>query len=362
MSTQTAVGSDAELEELSSLSRFSDSQSQVQGYDPLQSSRSRKRQLPPSRYATALVLFARLFLFFRPILTPYRYQFRSPKYDRGPMHPHQPLPPSDPASREFVPGPFSSPRVELAYHNIIAPDFMTMCYQHTPPGFRQHEKGPRLRPWVGDSPYFANRQLRGPRGGDVLRLLRKPITFRNVPMVERVTVHAYCKEALRGGSSHLHVAGMVLQAITNQRVNIHRARTNEANWNVIKGKPVSMTTGLKGEDMYHFLGKLINVVLPRIKDWNGVRGTTGDNSGNLSFGLPPEVVAGFPEIEANYDAYPGKMIPVCWWFAVMDGTNRPSGLVYHDPHDRHLRQGRKASSPTARRSVLRQDCRLITST
>ncbi|KAK5204410.1 54S ribosomal protein L7, mitochondrial [Exophiala xenobiotica] len=284
--TQAAVADQQDLEDMSSISHTGDWDSQARDFDPLKASRGRKRQLPHSRY-----------------------QFRSPKYDRGPMHPHQPLPPSDPASREFVPGPFSSPRVEQAYHSIIASDFMTMCYQHTPPGFRPLEKGARLRPWIGDSPYFANRPLRGPRGGDVLRLLRKPITFRNIPMVERVTVHSYVKDALRGGSQHLHVAGMVLQAITNHRVQIHRARTNEAAWNVIKGKPCSMTVDLMGEDMYHFLGKLIDVVLPRIKDWNGVRATTGDNSGNLSFGLNPEVVSGFPEIEVNYDAYPGKMIP-----------------------------------------------------
>ncbi|KIW20600.1 hypothetical protein PV08_01175 [Exophiala spinifera] len=285
-SQAAAAPSDPELEQLTSLSQTTDLTSHVKDFDPVKVAKGRRRQLPPSRY-----------------------QFRSPKYDRGPLHPHQPLPPSDPASREFVPGPFSTPRLEQGYHSIIAPDFMTMCYQHTPPGFRALEKGPRLRPWIGDSPYFANRHLRGPRGGDVLRLLRKPITFRNVPMVERVTVHAYVKEALKRGSSHLHVAGMVMQAITNHRAEIHRSRTNEATWGVIKGKPCSMTVDLKGEDMYHFLGKLIDVVLPRIKDWNGVRATTGDNSGNLSFGLNPEVVAGFPEIEVNYDAYPGKMIP-----------------------------------------------------
>jgi len=201
-----------------------------------------------------------------------------------------------------VPGPFSTPRLEQTYHNIIAPDFMTLCYQHTPPGFRPLDKGPRLRPWSGDSPYFANRQLRGPRGGDVLRLLRKPITFRNVPMIERVTVHAYCKGAVHTGSSYIHVAGMVVQAITNSRVTTHKSKTGEAGFGLVKGKTVSMTADLKGEDMYHFLGKLINVVMPRIKDWHGVRATTGDGSGNLSFGLEPEVVGGFPEIEVNYDS------------------------------------------------------------
>lgn len=129
-------------------------------------------------------------------------------------------------------------------------------------------------------------------------------------MIERVTVHAYVKGALTGGSGFIHVAGMALQAITNHRVVTHESKKNEANWSLVRGKTVSMTVDLKGEDMYHFLGKLINVVLPRIKDWNGVRGTTGDNSGNLTFGLDPEAVAGFPEIETNYDAYPGKMIPV----------------------------------------------------
>jgi hypothetical protein len=80
-----------------------------------------------------------------------------------------------------------------------------MCYQHVPPGFRPLDKGPRLRPWVGDSPYFKNRPLRGPRGGDVLRLLRKPITFRNIPYEQarddpqgedqRVTVAHHCWKA-----------------------------------------------------------------------------------------------------------------------------------------------------------------------
>lgn len=186
---------------------------------------------------------------------------------------------------------------------------MAMTYQHRPPGFRPVEKGPRLRSWEGDNPYFANRQLRGPRGGDVLRLLRKPITFRNVPMVERLTVHSYCKDVVYQGSGVLHVAGMVLQEITGQRVQTHLSKHPESGWGLTKGKSIACTVDLKGEDMYHFLDKLVNVVMPRIKDWRGVRATTGDNSGNISFGFEPDVVSTFPEIENNYDAYPPKMIP-----------------------------------------------------
>ena len=179
---------------------------------------------------------------------------------------------------------------------------MSLCYQHNPPGFRPPSKAPRLRPWEGDNPYFKNRQLRGPRGGDVLRLLRKPITVANIPMIERITVHAFCRP--RGqGTAQVHVAGMAVQAITNVRVTPHRARASESKWEMTAGKTmVSVTADLKGENMYHFLGKLITVVMPRIKDFRGLRATTGDSSGNLSLGLTPEVVGMFPEIEVNYDS------------------------------------------------------------
>ena len=180
---------------------------------------------------------------------------------------------------------------------------MTLCYQHTPPGFHAPSKGPRLRPWEGDSPYFKNRSIRGPRGGDVLRLLRQPVTFQTVPMLERVTVHAFCKAVIRGGSAPIHVAGMVVQAITNVRVTTHKARTSEQVWGLVQGKQtISVTADLKGENMYHFLSKLITVVMPRIKDFRGLRATTGDSSGNLSLGLTPDIVGTFPEVEVNYDS------------------------------------------------------------
>jgi large subunit ribosomal protein L5 len=53
--------------------------------------------------------------------------------------------------------------------------------------------------------------------------------------------------------------------------------------------------------MYHFLSKCVDVVMPKIKDWRGVKGSSGDSSGNLAFGFTPEEVAMFPEVEINYD-------------------------------------------------------------
>jgi len=73
-------------------------------------------------------------------------------------------------------------------------------------------------------------------------------------------------------------------------------------WGLRSGKFCAVSTELRGEDMYHFLSKCVDVVMPRIKDWKGIKGSSGDSSGNISFGFTPEVVALFPEMEINYDS------------------------------------------------------------
>ncbi|KAF2175288.1 ribosomal protein L5 [Zopfia rhizophila CBS 207.26] len=276
-----------DLQSSSSLSVPPLSEDIAKGYDPVARSKARKGKLPPSRY-----------------------QFRSPRYYRGPLHPHQPPPVSDPSSRLFQPGPFSLPRLEQTYQTTIAPDLFVLRYQHFPPGYRAPVKDERLREWTGESPYFKNRPLRPPRGSSHLRLLTPPPTFRNIPEITRVTVHSMVPDA-QENSAHLHVAGMVVQAISNVRVTSHKARHNVVAWGLREGKHVSVTASIEREDTFHFLSKLIDVVLPRIKEWKGVSGTSGDSSGNISFGLTPDVVSLFPEIEVNYDMYPPKMIPGC---------------------------------------------------
>lgn len=268
-----------ELDDSSFANNAAPSEEQKTAFDPAARAKRRNRRLPPSRYA-----------------------FRPPRYYRGPLHPHQPPSPSDPSSREFKPGPFSLPRLEQTYHDTFASDFMTMAYQHFPPGYEAPPKGERLRSWIGDSPYYKNRPARGPRGAPVLSLLRKPVTFSNIPKLERVTVHTFVKGAI-DDSAHLHVAGMVLQAITNVRADAHTAKKSVAGFGVRAGQHLSVTCDLWGEDMYHFLSKVVDVVMPKIKDWRGVKGSTGDNSGNLSFGFTNEDVALFPEVEVNYDMY-----------------------------------------------------------
>jgi large subunit ribosomal protein L5 len=143
-----------------------------------------------------------------------------------------------------------------------------------------------------------------------LKLLNKPITFRNVPKLERVTVHSFVKGALTS-SAHLAVAGMAVQAMTGVRAQTHKTKANVQQWGLKPDTYASVTAEIEGELMYDFLARLIDVVLPRIKDYKGVAGSAGDNSGNITFGLSPEGVGSFPEIEVNYDMYPAKMIPGC---------------------------------------------------
>jgi large subunit ribosomal protein L5 len=249
----------------------------INSYNPIRQTKNRKSQLPPSRY-----------------------KFRPPKYYRGPLHPHQPPPASDIASREFIPGPFTHPRLEQTYHSTIASDMLALMYSHIPPGEQPPPPAPRLPKWVGDSPYFANRPARAPRGGRGLRPLHKPITFRNIPEINGITVHTHIGQAAQS-PVHLSIAGIALRVITGMRPSFHTSRVTISEWDAKAGTPTSATVNMKGEEMYNFLSKLVDLVLPRIKDWKGANPSSGDGTGNISFGLTPEAVALFPEIEINYD-------------------------------------------------------------
>ncbi|CCX13699.1 mitochondrial ribosomal protein-like protein subunit L7 [Pyronema domesticum] len=239
-----------------------------------------------------------------------QYQFRVPRYFRGPLHPIQPPKPSEPNSREFVPGPFSRERLEDHYHNTIASDLLVLTYTHQAPGVepKKNDIKQRLREWDDSSPYHKNRPLRGPRGGTVLGLLDKPRTFRNVPGLTGITVHTMVKGAMQD-NAHLAVAGMVVQSITGVRGTVVFAKKSVAPFDLRAGRAIGIKANMQGQLAYRFLGNLIDVVMPRIKEYKGAKGTSGDSSGNITFGFTPEQVILFPEIEVNYDMYPPKMIP-----------------------------------------------------
>lgn len=177
---------------------------------------------------------------------------------------------------------------------------MQLTYVHKPPGTVTLPKAPRLREWDDSSPYHKNRPKRGPRGGDVLRLLEKDIDWRNIPKIEEVTVHSMVKGAI-DDSAHLHVAGLLLQSVTGVRPVVHKARNSVAQFGIREKQAVALTCTLKGNDAWTFIDKCMNLVFPRIKDWQGVQGSSGDSSGNIAWGFDRDAVILFPEVEVNYD-------------------------------------------------------------
>ena len=203
---------------------------------------------------------------------------------------------------------------------------MTLAYSHKPPGYVEPLKADRLRTWDDSSPYHKGRPKRGPRGpGSELPIVEKDIDWQNIPKIQEVTVHTMVKGAIED-SAYLHTAGILLQAITGIRPTVHEAKHSVANFGIRKGKAIALSCNLRGDGAYEFVDKCINLVLPKIKDFPGIKGSTGDSSGNIGFGFDKEGTILFPEVSINYDvsrddlggmvhntdmlqSYPAKMIP-----------------------------------------------------
>lgn len=231
-----------------------------------------------------------------------RYQYHPPKYYRGPLHPVQMPASSDPTARDFTPGPFNLPRLKHTYDSTIAPDLMTLTYSHLPPGEEPpvSMKG-ELREWDGSSPYHKNRPRRGPRGGGSgrLGLLERDITFNNIPAIQAVTVNAFAPKSAEN-KEYLQVARSVVQAITGAFPETTIMKKHVVQWKVRKGDKTGAKATLTGAAAYEFVDKLVTLVLPKIKDWPGIKASSGDGSGNIAFGFEPEWMSYFPEIEYNF--------------------------------------------------------------
>ncbi|ORZ05797.1 ribosomal protein L5 domain-containing protein [Absidia repens] len=124
-----------------------------------------------------------------------------------------------------------------------------------------------------------------------------------VPRLDKITLHAMIKDAI-GNKSNLLSAFMAFQSITGIRPEVVYARTSVANWKLREGMPIGVKVTLRGEEMYQFMDKLVEIVLPRLKEWPGMSITAGDGNGNVAIGFPPSALALFPEIESSFDVYP----------------------------------------------------------
>ncbi|GAV15800.1 MULTISPECIES: 50S ribosomal protein L5 [Paenibacillus] len=114
------------------------------------------------------------------------------------------------------------------------------------------------------------------------------------PKVEKVVINIGMGEAVQN-SKVLDSAVAELQLIAGQKPVITRAKKSIAGFKLREGMPIGVKVTLRGERMYHFLDKLFNVTLPRVRDFRGISNKAFDGRGNYTLGLKEQII--FPEIE-----------------------------------------------------------------
>lgn len=115
-----------------------------------------------------------------------------------------------------------------------------------------------------------------------------------VPRIQKVVVNIGMGEALDNPKT-LDAAVSDLQQITGQKPVITKARKSIANFKLREGRAIGVKVTLRGDRMWAFLDRLLNIVLPRVRDFRGVSREAFDGRGNYTLGLREQLI--FPEIE-----------------------------------------------------------------
>lgn len=117
-----------------------------------------------------------------------------------------------------------------------------------------------------------------------------------VPSLVKIVVNMGVKDAV-ADKKNIERMATALGQITGQKAKVARAKKSIASFKLREGDPIGLVVTLRGKRMYEFYEKLVNVVLPRLKDFHGVRGDSFDGQGNYSLGFIEYSV--FPEIDPS---------------------------------------------------------------
>jgi large subunit ribosomal protein L5 len=131
----------------------------------------------------------------------------------------------------------------------------------------------------------------------------------SVPRLEKIVLNMGLGEATQNPKI-LDSAVEELTAISGQRPVVTKAKKAIANFKLREGVPIGAMVTLRGERMYEFFDRLVNVTLPRVRDFKGVPDRSFDGRGNYSLGLREQVI--FPEINLDkVDKIKGLTVVVC---------------------------------------------------
>lgn len=144
---------------------------------------------------------------------------------------------------------------------------------------------------------------------EIAPALQKEFSYRNpmaIPRLRKVVVNIGVGEATQN-IKVLEAATQDLSLITGQKPVVHRARKSIAQFKVRKGQSIGVSVTLRGERMYEFLDRFVNIALPRVRDFRGLPSKAFDGRGNYTIGIRDQLI--FPEIDyAKVDKIRGMNI------------------------------------------------------
>ena len=132
---------------------------------------------------------------------------------------------------------------------------------------------------------------------EMIPKLMKDFNYRNimeVPKLEKIVINMGLGEAIQNVKI-LDSAVVELSAIAGQKPVITKAKKSIASFKLRQGMPIGCMVTLRRDKMYEFLDRLVNVSLPRVRDFKGVSGKAFDGMGNYSLGVKEQLI--FPEID-----------------------------------------------------------------
>lgn len=132
---------------------------------------------------------------------------------------------------------------------------------------------------------------------NIIPELQKTLDYKNimsVPKIEKITLNMGLGDAV-GDKKILQNAAQEMTLIAGQKPIIVKARKSVASFKLREGTPIGIKVTLRREKMYEFLDRLVNVAIPRVRDFRGLNPKSFDGRGNFNMGISEQIV--FPEID-----------------------------------------------------------------
>ena len=140
-------------------------------------------------------------------------------------------------------------------------------------------------------------RLKGQYQNEIVDAMIKKFGYKNimeVPKLDKVVINMGVGEA-KDNAKLLDAAIADMEKITGQKAVVCKAKKSVANFKIREGMPIGCKVTLRGEKMYEFVDRLVNLALPRVRDFRGVNPNAFDGRGNYALGIKEQLI--FPEIE-----------------------------------------------------------------